>query len=296
MTSLITALGNRDGKPTAAPNEEAWHQAWTAQVAGTAEPLVLSALGGALADRLAWVFHAGYQGAIRHVFPSLASDRRFISYLVSEDRDGRLPAVTLSETGGGGGSLVVSGTKTWVAAAKTVGLLVVSAGWGEAQRFVLVPRDLPGVRVEPGSTASFLSAMSQGRAHFERVPIPAENALAGASQHAAFGAAEPLHVLTAINAFMFARARGWSGGESVARRAASHLVAAEALAGRPLGSAELAVALAGLDEETGLLAEEFEPLLAEHNPDALASWDTDRRIVSLYRRGTAARADAASDR
>ena len=129
--------------------------------------------------------------------------------------------------------------------------------------------------------------------HFDSVEVARADAVGGASEHAAFGAVEPLHVLTALNAFTFTRARSWEDGASLARQAAAHLTAAEALAARPLESPDVALALAGLDECSGRLADAFEPLLLANDPEAPFTWSNDRKIVSFYRRGTAARAATA---
>ena len=47
----------------AAPSEAAYKAHW--QTLGEQDPLALAFAGGAIADRLAWVFAAAYQGAVR---------------------------------------------------------------------------------------------------------------------------------------------------------------------------------------------------------------------------------------
>ena len=85
---------------------------WTKAAAPLPTPPAMAITGGAIADRLAWVFVAGYQAANRRVFPELPVDG-WAAYLVSEDRNGELPGVTAAPNDGG---FLLNGHKTWLAA------------------------------------------------------------------------------------------------------------------------------------------------------------------------------------
>ncbi len=60
--------------PANSPSELCYHKLWSREIAGEANPLVAAARGGALADRPAWIFQAGYQAAIHRVFGEVAPD------------------------------------------------------------------------------------------------------------------------------------------------------------------------------------------------------------------------------
>ena len=58
------------------PDEMSFHAAWVSVCADErgqmlSDPVELALTGGALADRLAWVFVSGYQAAVRQCFPEL---------------------------------------------------------------------------------------------------------------------------------------------------------------------------------------------------------------------------------
>ena len=184
--------------PANSPSELCYHKLWSREIAGEANPLVAAARGGALADRPAWIFQAGYQAAIRRVFGEVAPDG-WAAYLVSEDASGNLPAVTCSADGD---DVLLSGHKTWVAASDHVRHLLVSLEVRGERRFALLDRQQEGVSVESYDRAGYLGDMSQGRANFAGVRVRPEALLPARS----FGNAEPLHVLAAAAAFMLSHA------------------------------------------------------------------------------------------
>ncbi len=60
--------------PANSPSELCYQKLWSREISGEANPLVAATRGGALADRPAWIFQAGYQAAIRRVFGEVAPD------------------------------------------------------------------------------------------------------------------------------------------------------------------------------------------------------------------------------
>ena len=72
--------------PISAPTETQFYDAWVERDVNSSDPLVTAALGGALADRLAWVFLSGYQGTIRRCFPDLPAERGWSALVNTEDR------------------------------------------------------------------------------------------------------------------------------------------------------------------------------------------------------------------
>ncbi len=95
--------------PVSAQSEADWHAAWLEHEVGSQEEIVTAALGGALSDRLAWVFLAGYQATIRRCFPELPPEHGWCSFVNTEDQSGSLPGTSLT---GEPGSLRLSGWKT----------------------------------------------------------------------------------------------------------------------------------------------------------------------------------------
>jgi hypothetical protein len=98
-------------------SEAAYRDAWNERVVPLdSDPLAMAIAGGLIADRMAWVFVAGYQAACRHVFSSAAL-RSWVSYAATEDREGDppLPGVRLT---GEPSSGTLSGNKAWIGAAR----------------------------------------------------------------------------------------------------------------------------------------------------------------------------------
>lgn len=127
--------------PIDAPDEASYLEEWSKAAAPLPGPVTKAVAGGAIADRLAWVFIAGYQAALRRVFPELPVDG-FAAYVASEDRDGELPGVAVLEHKDG---FSLAGNKTWVASSDHVQHLVISTGEREETCFYLIHRDAEGV-------------------------------------------------------------------------------------------------------------------------------------------------------
>ena len=251
-------------------DEAAYLHAWRAHalpLAGDLLPMAVTA--GLVADRLAWVFIAGYQAACRHVFPEVRSEH-WIAFAASEDQSGEppLPGLRLEDD-------CLHGTKTWVAAARSVQQLVVRLGNGPAARYLCVPRDAPGLTIAPGDRPGFLADMSQGRAHFERTPMRATTALA-ADRVGQFGLLEPLYIYAAFCGFVL-------GGT-----AERDLVTC---ARDCLDGVEPAIASVGgeLDryniEKADARAQDLLVRLSGNRIDAAGDWDADQRLVAMYSRG-----------
>lgn len=142
-------------------NEAQYKSAWQQLEAPSLVELAVS--GGALADRLSFVFCAAYQCAVRHCFMSYFKDldpHAWYCLAASEDRTGTLPGVTVNGN-------VVNGNKTWIAAAAVVDKLIVTAH-GET---LLIDREASGVTIDEGTKPGFLPDMTQGKASFSNTPI-----------------------------------------------------------------------------------------------------------------------------
>ena len=156
MLDYQELIGRYSEKNTA--NEADYAKAWL-QVASRKEDLVeLAVIGGLLADRMAWVFVAGYQSALRHTFASIPLDG-IGAFAVSEDRKGAppLPGVRSHHHEG---QLHVSGYKTWVACSQSLAYLIIKADGGEAARYYCLPRQTAGLTLQDkhGNTALSLAS------------------------------------------------------------------------------------------------------------------------------------------
>ena len=182
---------------------------------------LLSLLGGGLATCLSQVFAAGYQGAIRQVYPA-GTDDRWYAVAVSEDADDPVshpPTQYLRSSQG----LQVSGTKSWIAASAQVDCLLVRAVAASATATQADPvwfrcdssaaQVVLSHRAQPG----FLPDLSQGFASFAELIVPAEDILPDAP-FANFMQAEAIHVGLALVGYMVAQ---WQLRDSIAEALAS---------------------------------------------------------------------------
>lgn len=235
----------------------------------------LAQRGGALADRLAWVFVSGYQAAVRRCFPELVKGNGWTCLAAAEGRDG--PGCQLMADGDG---YLLSGEKSWIAGAGVLDSLVVSVGEGDARRFAGIEASAPGVALDLPREPGFLGEMSQGVARFDAVKLAAADVLEAPERGLWFRGAEPLYVMLALNACLRARARDADDGRL--------LHAAEAAIDKglklPAVLAEKTAILAGLQDLRTLtaatLAAAAEVVAA--TPTLAASWQGDARLFAMF--------------
>ena len=138
-------------------------EAWQRHASGR-EPLSMAIAGGLLAARFGWIFIAGYQAAIRRVFPDESFDG-WVAFAVSEDKTGEQPGMRYQQTEGEGSSsdaFQLDGVKTWVAASAHCQTVIVSAkGAGGTQYFAL-DRHQAGVQITTRPSGRVLPDLSQG--------------------------------------------------------------------------------------------------------------------------------------
>jgi alkylation response protein AidB-like acyl-CoA dehydrogenase len=211
-----------------------------------------------------------------------------VAYAISEDRGGALPGVTVE---GDDSAARLTGTKTWLAACDLVSRIVVTVGAGPARRFYLVDRDAPGVTIEGRAAPSFLPELSQGRVTFRGTPVEGSRIITESRRAADFAVAEPLHVLTALNACMLAHGRRLEAPTHVLGQPLALLEALHAVSRFELTSRRTTLALAGIEAATRDTATRLEPLLAERDPAFLERWMRDRRLVGMFEGGIRRRAE-----
>jgi alkylation response protein AidB-like acyl-CoA dehydrogenase len=272
------------------PTEADYLTLWREQAERQSDLLSMALAGGLYADRLAWVFIAGYQAAIRCTFPE-AELSGWAAFAVTEDRqpDHPLPGVTVQD---GPEGQVLNGHKTWVAAAEQIDQLIVKAGRGGDAQYFLLDRAEPGLELSVRPAASFLSELSQGAAHLNGVSVT-EHQLLDASQVPLFGTRETLFIFAAFCAFVLARSSDATRRErcrSLMREVPS------LLASRFSASAELS-ALKQFDADVQQLLDDIDNDPGNdpgnntgNKPFPLsASWPQDRRLISMYSKGIQAR-------
>ena len=180
-----------------------WHERGLAGMAATDAALA----GGLLADRLAWVFTAGYQATLRNAFPTLPAGG-WAAFAATEDAHDREahPGTTLSEDAD---CYILNGHKSWVAHSRCVDHLIVTVndvnGDKRRARGLIIERGRAGVTLSHRQQPGFLASMSQGFAKFENTPVAPPEVFEFAPI-GLFGRTEAKFVMLAAAAFMLARA------------------------------------------------------------------------------------------
>ncbi|MFT4583559.1 MAG: hypothetical protein ACI915_003197 [Gammaproteobacteria bacterium] len=208
MTALQTIekyLGG-DYQITPCETEADYYALWAARNIGDLPQQACAIAGAMLADRLPWVFTAGYQATLRSAFPMLPQGG-WAAFAATEDTvdSAAHPGTTLASANG---AYKLNGTKAWVAHSAAVDHLIVTVndptGDKCKARGLIVERDRAGVRLTHRDKPGFLSAMSQGFANFNDVQI-APNEIFEFEAIRQFGRSEAKFVTLAASAFMLAR-------------------------------------------------------------------------------------------
>ncbi len=249
--------------------EAEFKAAWQACLKETDTPETLAYSAGAAADRLAMLFLAGYQSAVRRTF-GLTGDHWTV-LAVSEDRspDNPLPGTTLDE------NQRLSGYKTWVAASRHVDDIIISVG--EPVAYFSIPVGAEGLSLQHKEGVSFLPEMSQGIAGFDKLQLDEThkvNSVNGADIKA-FAKREPLYLYYAFCGFLAAR----TGADVDAVMAQLDM-----LSEMDIQSPEARLKFAEIDDA-------IVPMMQSVPDDVRkGSWDSDQGLITLYSKGIQKRA------
>jgi hypothetical protein len=263
---LNSALAARKSTLDGPLGESDYRRIWLSTAADIAEPALSAAVGGVYADRLAWVFAAGYQIAVREHFG--VNPAGWLAYCASEDRSGELPGVSAAEADG---QWRLNGFKTWVAACDHVDSLIVTVGNRPAEHF-LIAASAAGVQLSAKPKPSFLADLSQGIAQFsDAVVVQRLEPRPGAPFHIR----EALAIYSAFCGFVMA---GFDNEMAVRARS---LLESSAPLWTPLSDSAQIEQLQSLDRGIQQLRIDIDECAGEIVP----GWEADNRLISMYSRG-----------
>ena len=178
-------------------SESNYYALWMQHIASRYSPFEKAYFAGLWADQPAWVFVAGYQGALAHTFP----EQNFPGWgalAISEDKNPEAPLPGLTGVPAGvSGCYELSGYKTWVATSRHVRDLVVSFGVPDEVKFARVAADVQGLELTHKDAPRMLPDLSQGVANFRNVNIGAQD-IVHSDRVSHFGAIEAFFVLVAL--------------------------------------------------------------------------------------------------
>ena len=246
----------------ASPDERSYYDLWQSNLARPMNMATLAFAGGMLSDRLAWVFAAGYQVAMRRAF-SLQGNQ-WSAFCVSEGGQGK-PAVSIEKSAAG--LVTLKGAKTWVAAASVVDELIVKVGRGDAAEYFKVDRDRPGLLIDIPEQDEFLTELHKGVAVFDGLVITDRDVLVMSSMKL-FPLYEAGAILLAFTGLLYRL--GVSDGLMLANTYAEDIM-----------QADLPANISMLDS----FLTELEKVTAEHAgklTETLSGWQVDQKLLTMY--------------
>lgn len=257
-----------------------WYAALLAQV-GEDTPFTLAVLGGRLAATPGLAFLAGYQGALRALWP--AAPRTLGALCVTENRSTR-PADMSTRLD----DLQLNGRKDFVTAADAADWLLVvarveAAGASPQLALGVVRNGDPGVRIENLPALALMPDVSHGRLHLDNAHC---ERLAGDGWDAyakPFRTIEDLHVLSALGAWLYGVGEDSGWPAALQLRLLGLLAGCAEVSRLCVGAATTHVILAGLFAQFAALRSEVDAAMAAGPAHWAALWQRDCNLLEIAR-------------
>ncbi|MGE6791331.1 hypothetical protein SAMN05216206_0735 [Pseudomonas guineae] len=257
---------------------EAWYASLLERTSQPA-PLQLAVSGGRLAATPGLAFLAGYQGALRALWP--AAPWTLGALCVTENRSTR-PA----DMGTRLSALTLTGRKDFVTAAQAADWLLVAAREeevGQPLRLALgvVHNGAPGVRIEALPALPLMPDVSHGRlhlhgAHCERLPGDGWD-----DYVKPFRTLEDTHVLAALTAWLFGVGQDSAWPQALQLRLLGLLAGCAEVARQCPSKADSHLMLAGLFAQFDSLCGELDSAFAAGDAHWAQLWRRDRGLLSM---------------
>lgn len=280
-----------------------WKARFDAEAPAWDTPADRAVIGGFLADRTAYAFAAGYESALRSLFPSLP-EGAIVSFCVTEEKGGHPSSIrsSLRKAEGAGTSLTLNGGKKFVTLAMEAELLLVAASTGTAPdgknmlRMAVVGRNAPGVEVSVMTGLPFVPEISHGTVAFRDVEVPERDLLPGDGYTGyikPFRTIEDLHVESAILGYLFRCACLFRWPRAVKERITAAIACARALSLDDQSSPAVHIAIGGLHAQIASLIEELAEYWETADEKTRTRWERDRALLRVAENARNKRLDTA---
>jgi hypothetical protein len=258
---------------------------------GEVAPLQQALLGGRLAATPGLAFLAGYQAALRVLWPSAPAGLGALC--VTENKSTR-PADMQTRLSG----LALTGRKDFVTAAEAADWLLVAArdeadGAPVHLSLAVVYRGAPGVQIEPLPSLPLMPDIGHARLHLDQASC---ELLAGDGWDAyvkPFRSIEDLHVLAALGAWLYGVGQDSAWPQSLQLRLLALLAGCAELTRQSPHAATSHVLLAGLFAQFAALRPELDAALAAGPSTWAALWQRDQNLLSIAASARAKRLEKA---
>jgi len=270
-------LGPQDRLPAGVPLDD-----WYAELlerAGSVGSFELAVLGGRLATTPGLAFLAGYQAALRALWP--AAPQGLGALCVTEKKSVR-PADLQTRLDG----LVLHGCKDFATAAERAAWWLVAArdeDEGEAPRLAMavVLAGAPGVKLAPLPALPLLPDIPHARllldgAHCERLPGDGWE-----TYSKPFRTLEDAHVLAALCAWLYGLANEQRWPAELSLRLVGVLAGCAEVSRQPASQAETHLLLAGVFSQFEGLSAALDAAFATADPALAEAWRRDRGVLAI---------------
>ncbi|CAN7460565.1 acyl-CoA dehydrogenase [Pseudomonas sp. LjRoot71] len=257
---------------------EAWYASLLERI-GNPAPLQLALLGGRMAATPGLAFLAGYQGALRALWP--AAPWTLGALCVTENRSTR-PADMSTRIN----ALTLDGRKDFVTAADAADWLLVAAreeadGMPVQLALGVVRNGAPGVQIETLPALPLMPDVSHGRlhlqgAHCERLPGDGWDAYVKP-----FRTLEDTHVLAALTAWLFGVGQESAWPQALQLRLLGLLAGCAEVARQCPGAAASHLLLAGLFAQFDSLRTDLDSAFAAGDAHWANLWQRDKGLLAI---------------
>lgn len=257
---------------------EAWYASLLERI-GSPAPLPLAVLGGRLAATPGLAFLAGYQGALRALWP--AAPWTLGALCVTENRSTRAADMSTRIN-----ALSLEGRKDFVTAAEAADWLLVAAredqpGASPQLALGVVRNGAPGVRIETLPALPLMPDISHGRLHLqgaqcERLPGDGWN-----DYVKPFRTLEDTHVLAALSAWLLGVGQESAWPQALQLRLLGVLAGCAEVARQCPSAAAGHLMLAGLFAQFDSLRGELDGAFAAGDSYWAQLWQRDQGLLSI---------------
>jgi acyl-CoA dehydrogenase len=291
MRTLLATLLNFVGERTPCPELAQWLPIWRTVQAASAnrDPFVASLIAALTADRLAWAFFSGYQGALQSAFPDSIEDGRVGALCVHEA--GRKMTEVTTSVEFRDRILHLHGKKSWaLTSIEDLTLLVLARRSDGPQKgpgslvMVRLPSSAVGVALGHSRPQAVVPELAHSEVCFEAVRLMPEQLVLGDgyAEHAKpFRVLEDIFVTGSTLAYLFAEAQSGDWPTTWRQRCIAAIAMLHACADLDPRDTRAHILVAGSQSFAGDVIRESENHWQAAQAIAHNRWQRDRPILSL---------------
>lgn len=293
LNVLLEHLLTADQRPFECEDLATWLPSWREKQIGLAAhgPFVAAVAAAVRADRLAWAFFSGYQGAIQTTFPEQTPQGAVSAFCVNES--GRKITDIETEVIDSNGALTLHGKKGWTLDGPEELQLFVLARNGAGPTkgpgslaCVRVPLQRPGVALARRQHQGPVPELAHAEVTFDGVEMPSSCLLPGdgyTNYAKPFRLREDIFVTGCTLAYLLGEGRRASWPTTWAQQCIAAIAGLHACSTLDPQLAETHVLTAGVLSGAGEVIHESEFLWGSSSPDKLVRWHRDLPLLSLGR-------------